>query len=94
MNNLGTARLRTCIVMDFYDEFVPLIEELSSNEVSADLLIEGGIEYKSNNIEDEDEQIVYAEKVYKLLSEYYGVDVTSVHADGFDVPYAWVVYKE
>ena len=87
MKNAENFLKRTSIVLDLRD-FEHLIGKLTNDTVEVDL-DEGVIELTDSETGDE----MY-KNVLKLLSEYFDVNVTSVHCDGFDLPYVWVVYKD
>lgn len=83
MKNVNKNQLRKCIFLTG-DEFRKITDNLG---IQSDLSWEGIFYSKDDDdINDCD--------VYKALSEYFGVKVTSVHCDDCDFIGVWVVYKE
>ena len=83
MKNARESQLKKCIFL-LADEFKEITEGLG---IQTDTGWEGVFFSKGEeDIDDGD--------VYKALSEYFGVEVTSVHCDDCDYMGVWVVYKE
>ena len=84
MKNVTESQLKTCIFF-LRDDFERIINSFGfSMDVSLDGISFGDLE----EIED-----VYDEDVYGVLSDYFDVEVTSVHCDDCDYTGIWVVYK-
>ena len=88
---------KTCIALDIED-YASLIEKLTDNRVTAEVEYQEGVinyvpteEAEDDGVDDVD---ITNDEVNRILSEYFDVKVSSVHADGFDRPYAWIVYTE
>lgn len=96
MKNAENFLKRTCIALDMED-YAHIIEKLTDNRVTAEVDYQEGRIYYNPTEEAENDGVDYVEitdeQVNNMLSEYFDVKVTSVHADGFDTPYAWIVYK-
>ena len=97
MRNAENFLKKTCIALDMED-YASLIEKLTDNRVTAEVEYqEGAINYvPTEEAEDDgvDNVDITNDEVNRILSEYFDVKVSSVHADGFDRPYAWIVYTE
>ena len=88
---------KTCIALDIEDD-ASLIEKLTDNRVTAEVEYQEGVINYVPTEEAEDDGVdnvdITNDEVNRILSEYFDVKVSSVHADGFDRPYAWIVYTE
>lgn len=97
MKNADNFLKKTCIAMDFED-YEHIIEKLTDNRVTAEVDYQEGKIYYVPTEEAEDDGVddvdITDEQINQMLSDYFDVNVTSVHSDGFDLPYAWIVYKE
>lgn len=94
MRNAENFLKRTCIALDMED-YANLIEKLTNNKVTAEVEYqEGIINYVPTEEAEYDDVNITNDDINNMLSEYFDVKVSSVHADGFDLPYAWIVYKE
>lgn len=67
--------------------FDKVLTEISNGEISASYCLDG-IWYESDTITDTDAF------VRDKLSEYLGVNVTSVHLDDCDSIGVWIIYKD
>lgn len=74
-----------------YDEYKKLILELTDDLVSVEY--EDGLYYDDTDKANETDTH-YNENITDLLSEYFNVNVTSVHADGCEYLGVWICYKE
>lgn len=89
MKNVENYRTRKCIVMDF-DEYNELIKKVTDNKISVSYdCYDNELTYKTVEGTDNVDFVIAV-----ALSKYFDVTVTSVHADGYDTPYMWIVYKE
>ena len=87
MKNVGSYQLKKCIFKPL-DEFGYDLRQLPIElrvEVSYD-----GLDFSPLDEDDEDREII----VEKLLSDYYEVTVTSVHADDWEDVGIWICYRE
>lgn len=84
MRNVRETQLKKAIFME-NTEFFKLVEEL-------------GIDIDDFTEDNYIEEIICYEDIYealkKALSDYYDVDITSIHEDHFDCPGMWLVYKD
>ena len=79
MKNVRDYQLKKCIFMD-YDMFKQEAKKIFGNNVVVECDYEGiSIDYDGNILE--------------ALSEYYGVEVTSIHIDDCDIIGVWIVYR-
>lgn len=85
MKNVRKNQLKKCIFVEL-EEFEEVVKEAVGNDVEVEC--DEGLYFET------DEDIVSTEKVLEGLSEYYDVEVTSVHADDCDVIGIWVCYKD
>ena len=97
MRNAEKFLKKTCIALDMED-YASLIEKLTDNRVTAEVEYQEGVinyvpteEAEDDGVDDVD---ITNDEINRVLSEYFDVKVSSVHADGFDLPYAWIVYTE
>lgn len=82
MKNAEDYRLKKCIFLEAR-KFCDIMDSLG---IQAETGFEG-IFYSKNDDDIDDEE------VYKALSGYFDVNVTSVHCDDCDYMGVWVVYK-
>lgn len=87
MKNVKDCKLKKCIILQ-EEEYSNIIKELFGKDTSVDYDIDGI--YISN---DNFPNLEYDE-VYKRLSSYFDVQVTSVHMDDEDYTGIWVCYKD
>ena len=85
MKNVRESQLKKAIFM-LSDEFEEL---LSGFGLKAEFAWDGLSIYDPNGKDDYDD-----EAVNKMLSDHFGVTVTSVHTDDSDLVGVWIVYKE
>lgn len=83
MKNIKKEQLKKCIIMPI-SEFVSLMESFG-------LISEVDYEGAYFSMDGED---VTKEEVYGILSNHFGVKVTSLHVDDCDDAGVWVVYKD
>ena len=95
MRNAENFLKKTCIALDM-EVYASLIEKLTDNTVTAEVEYQEGVINYVPTEEAEDDGVdnvdITNDEVNRILSEYFDVKVSSVHADGFDRPYAWIVY--
>lgn len=87
MKNQGKGTLKKAIFFGDIEDF---------KEITRSLGFDFDIEYDGldwYDITEEDEDFCDYD-VTDALSEYFGVKVTSVHADDCEYPGIWVIYKE
>ena len=83
MNHIRASQLKKCIFLEA-EEFDRTIKEATNTNIEMHLSLDG-ISYFYENDEEID--------VNEALSSYYGVTVTSIHADDCEYPGIWVVYR-
>lgn len=94
MKNVKEWQKKKCIAMSLED-YSEIIENLTDNKFTADIdYVDFGVVYEPTDDNEEEDTDITGNVVLEMLSGYFDVDVTSVHTDGFDVPFVWVVYKE
>ena len=87
MKNVRENQLKKCIFMEA-DEFKKVFANVfgeydeDTNEIEVEFGYDG-IYFCAISNED----------VYKELSKYFDVEITSIHIDDFDVMGVWIVYK-
>lgn len=86
MKNVNKNELKTAICIEL-DRFRRLIAELSDNDIKVDYDFEFGISYETDSIDDPDTFVIHK------LTEYFDVNVTSIHTDDYDPIGVWIVYK-
>lgn len=84
MNNIKHNQLKKCITLtvnEFKKIFVHIFED--NNNVDIEINAYEGIYFCG----------ISAQEVYTKLSEYFDVNVTSVHIDQEDLTGVWICYK-
>lgn len=89
MKNIKENQLKKCIFMleeEFRKMFTNIFGEYDGeeNEIDVEINAYEGIYFDA----------VTEEEVYEKISEYYGVNVTSIHIDQCDNIGIWICYKE
>ena len=89
MKNITESMKRTAIFMEL-DEFENLIDKLTDGKI--EVQVESGevCFAKIGDLNDAEEYCVEFDEL--ALDEYFDVNITSIHADGFDVTGIWIVY--
>lgn len=77
-------------IFETIDEFEQVIKCLLGDDVVVDVDF-GELYFESKQNEDEG---IDTETIYKALSSYYNVDVTSIHTDGCEYLGVWIAYNE
>ena len=88
MKNVRTNQLKKCIFVDA-EEFTAIVQAIFDDieGIKVDYTLEGLDVYGNNDcIETGD--------LYEKLSEYFDVNITSIHIDDCDYVGVWIVYKE
>lgn len=87
MKNVRTNQLKKCIFTDV-EELQAILSAIYEEDIDVNISLDGlWYESKSDlDIGDSD--------VCQALSEYYDVNVTSIHIDDCDYVGVWIVYKE
>lgn len=89
MKNVTESQLKKAIFMEFID-FNELVLSLTDGLHQAEF--EFGLFYSPTDKAEEEENYFKGD-IDTLLSEYFDVNVTSVHADDKDITGIWIVYK-
>lgn len=91
MKNVRPEMLKKCILI-LGDEYKRLVASLTKGKVEVEFCCDG-IDYcQPDGVEWND--ISYdGEGINAMLSDYFGVNVTSVHMDTCDFPGVWVCYS-
>ena len=85
MNNVRLENLKNCIFMEF-DDFADCLKEATNGAVDVSYSLDGLMFHNIDETADEPD-------VNSILSAYFDVTVTSVHADDADYVGVWIVYK-
>lgn len=91
MKNVRNDQLKKCIFMTF-DEFKDLFEEITGG-LSTVEEADGDI-YMYDTKKAEEAKTYWNTELLQTLSDYFDVEVTSCHADNYDVVGVWICYKE
>lgn len=87
MRNVRLDQLKKCIFLT-QTELENILSEILQKTVTVNISLYG-LEPCTEDDEDIDDYYMC-----QVLSEYYGVQVTSIHIDDCDYVGVWVVYKE
>jgi len=79
------------VIMIPLDEFRELVERLTDGLKTVEY--EFGI-YYSDTEKAEKSDVYWNQYITETLSEYFGVEVTSAHADDGEPPLVYVIYRE
>lgn len=88
MKNVSERQLKTCIFLT-QTELEHILSEIEGKPITVNVSLYGLEPCDEGNESDYDD-----EYLRDVLSEYFGVEVTSVHCDDCDVVGIWVCYKE
>lgn len=92
MKNAKESQLKKCIVLTC-EEFADVIHDATNGLMYAKVDEDGEFDLRdSNDAYDKNEYI--DDDVYKILSDYYNVEVESIHSDYCEYPMIWICYKD
>lgn len=91
MRNVECYNLKKCILMRF-ESYARLISKLTNGLKEVKYEYDGM--YHSDTDKAIEEEKYWNEDILKTLSNYFDVEVTSVHTDDCDVLGVWICYKE
>ena len=87
MKNVKNSMKKAALFMTL-EEFKNFIYKLTNGRISVEAEY---VELYYNDVNDEG---VNQNEINEMLSEYYDIYVTSIHADNCDVTGVWIVYKD
>lgn len=91
MKNVRLEELKKCIFM-LYDDFDALIRDLTDGK--AEVKHEDGVYITAGFQANDPDYEPSNEEILNLLSDYFGVNVTSFHSDDCELCGVWICYKE
>lgn len=89
MKNIKDYQMKKCIFVK-YDEFTRLVNTLIDDKIQVQFDNESwtGLTYSG------EKDYYDNEKIWEVLSEHFGVEVTSVHYDSYAPVGFWIVYED
>ena len=90
MKNVSESEIKKCIFKEF-DEFKSVIEEITDGLLTCEYDLDGLCTTETKKAEEN--ETYWEENILNALSEYFGVEVTSFHADDSDYLSVWICYK-
>lgn len=91
MKNMENYQLKKCIFMEL-EEFKDLILNITGGLKRVEYELDG-IYYEDTD-EAEESETYWNEYITETLSKYFGVTVTSIHADDCEYLGIWICYTE
>ncbi len=91
MKNVERYTLLNCIYMTF-EEYQELVLKVTDDLQTVLLEEDNSLSYWETEYAEEKETY-WNEDMRKTLSEYFGVEITSIHTDGCEVTGVWICYK-
>ena len=90
MKNVRENQLKKCIFMEL-DEFKNLVNRVTDGLKQVEYELDGI--YYEDTEKAEETDIYWNKYMNETLSEYFDVEVTSVHTDDCDVIGVWICYR-